>query len=357
MVTSGGGLAAQNILDSAESHRSELVIIGLDASGEHPRITQYDNAYIVPLTSEKRAFEKRLKDLIELEKPDIVLPAADHDVQFLSFFKEQHPKYAHLIPCGTQEMAVIIYDKWLSYQFATENKLPFVRTYLPENNYLKEFNNHFPVIIKPRQGYGSHGVRFVFNFEQLQNSIGEQGVVIQDYIGDATPLYEATRSLNKGLPIFFSVPEKQQYAIQTIIRPDGTWVPPFCSINTMVMGKCEESSKIDNNELTKIANAFSNAFSIHGWRGSLNIQLKPNNQFQYLAFEFNGRVTGSTSARYLMGFDEIGLLVSSFCNKSFRKGGTRNQKTVNKVWRTLTDAPNTQEKHACLLKDGFFKTV
>lgn len=169
----------------------------------------------------------------------------------------------------------------------------------------------------------------------MLNSTQEPGQIIQDYIGNPSILHKKVNQLQNGIPMFFSIPENQQYAIQTIIKPDGSWLNPFCSVNKMIMGKCEESEIVIDENLEFIGNAFSKAFSNRGWRGSLNVQLKPDDQSKFHAFEFNGRVSGSTSARYLMGFDEVGILISAFCNQQIKKGRMENQKPVNKVWLYL----------------------
>lgn len=124
MILSAGGLAAQNILDSLESRRSEVITIGLDASGTHSRISLYDNAHLVSQATNKEDLEKQLLKLIDSENPDMILPGADHDVLFLSSFKEKYSEYQNLIPCGSNDMAKVISDKWLSYQFCIQENLP-----------------------------------------------------------------------------------------------------------------------------------------------------------------------------------------------------------------------------------------
>jgi carbamoyl-phosphate synthase large subunit len=58
-------------------------------------------------------------------------------------------------------------------------------------------------------------------------------------------------------------------------------------------------------------------FSAAGWRGPLNIQCQRDADGVLLIHEFNGRFTGATVDRWLLGFDEVGAAIETFTGVRF----------------------------------------
>ena len=56
-------------------------------------------------------------------------------------------------------------------------------------------------------------------------------------------------------------------------------------------------------------------FARLGWRGPLNVQCQRPPGGPLTIYEFNGRFTGATAARTLMGFDEVGLALQAFAHR------------------------------------------
>jgi carbamoyl-phosphate synthase large subunit len=60
-------------------------------------------------------------------------------------------------------------------------------------------------------------------------------------------------------------------------------------------------------DLLALALAYGQAFAAAGWRGPCNIQGKRDPELGLQVIETNGRFSGGTSARRLLGFDEVAL--------------------------------------------------
>lgn len=74
----------------------------------------------------------------------------------------------------------------------------------------------------------------------------------------------------------------------------------------MVSGRSLQVEKIKNDALENIGFRYAKAMASEGWFGPLNIQCQLLQSGEYIAYELNGRFTGATSARYYLGFDEVG---------------------------------------------------
>ena len=61
------------------------------------------------------------------------------------------------------------------------------------------------------------------------------------------------------------------------------------------------------------------AFAAEGWRGPLNIQCQRAGDGRLLVHEFNGRFTGATSDRWMLGFDEVGETIELYTGFRFAR--------------------------------------
>lgn len=315
LVTSIGSLLGQNILDAMESRKDTIWLIGADNSCMNPRVFRSDILYRIPPTDDENVFFNRIIEIIDLEKPDIILAGRDHDAVLLSRLKEKYPEYSRIIPGGCSQAAALMQDKCKSHEFCVQNGIPYANT-LSKKNSEKEivsFCEHhgFPLVAKQATGFGSIGVCFIESVDQCMKMI-DAGYIVQEYLDPLDDIQEYFKVYRNAMPLFFHVPESRQYAVQVIIGPDGSFSPVFTSVNRMVMGRCEYSKRIDNGELEQLGLQCAEKFADSGWYGPLNIQCKPDRHKIWKVNEFNPRMSGSTSARLRMGFDEIGLIVNTF---------------------------------------------
>jgi len=343
LITSVGSLLGQNILDSIESRRNLITVIGMNSVIENPRNFRCDTIYHVSKTDSSN-FEKDFTTIVEKENPDFILPGRDEDCVFLSDIKSKYPDiFVNKIPFGSSFMQRIMLDKYKSFLFCKKHKLPFADTFLYKNkNNIEELNDFiekhgYPLVVKPREGFGSQGVYFVLNKEQVKEVTKDDEVLFQEYLGDPKDIFKYKNTFKKGIPLFFQVPEKKQYPAQTIIHPDGTCLEVFFTINTMVFGRNEYIEQLINKDIEKITHKFAKVFYKNGWYGPLNIQMKPDQKGNWKCFELSPRHTGSTSARALLGYDEIGILMDIFVPEFKIPNLTRAKKVKGQVFKYLQD--------------------
>ncbi len=343
LITSVGSLLGQNILDSIESRRDLIHVVGLDANADNPRIYRCDTTYLVNYTEDNHFFND-FNAIVEKEKPDFILPGRDGDSIFLSEIKSKNPdRFKKRIPFGSSAIPRIMLDKYQSYLFCLKNKLPFADSfyYRNENDKIKleEFKNKhdFPYVIKPKEGFGSNNVYYVLDNENLNELVNNGEFLIQEYLGDPSTILKYKNHFKIGIPLFFQVPENEQYAAQTIISQDGTVGEVFITINTMVHGRAEYTKQIMNYDIVKLVQKYSEVFYKNGWYGPTNFQLKPDRDGKWKVFELNSRLTGTSSARVLLGYDEFGILADLFVPELLIPNLTKKEKVKGQVMKFLHD--------------------
>jgi carbamoyl-phosphate synthase large subunit len=343
LILSAGSLLGQNILDAVESRRRWVHVVGANSLAMNPRIFRCDTVYLTPPNDPAKEFNRRLLEIIQLEDPYMILAGRDHDVLSMAALRETHPELSSRLTCGSLTCARIMHDKFASWQFAREHDLPFAETVLLDasqseldlRNFLKRHS--FPALAKPRFGHGSLGVFVVHDLDQVLRLAARGDYVLQPHLSPPVDLDARRESLAFGTPLFFSLPENCLYACQTLIAPDGSMSETFCSVNQMVIGRCERSQHVRDESLALVGSRFARAMAEMGWMGPLNLQCKRLSDGRYVAFEINGRMSGSTSARLLMGFDEVGRLTHDLTGQDLLPTILPEPKGDRIVFRSLSD--------------------
>jgi len=319
LITSVGSLVGQNILDALEFRRNNIKVIGMNSVAENQRNFRCDSVYLAPPTDQAVPFEKAFEKIFQDEQPDMVFAGRDSDVVFLSRYKEAHPEIGNRIPCGHAWIAQAAFDKYESYRFAIKHNLPFADTFLFKNGSdeaaLKKFieKHGFPLIIKPRHGFGSLNVFFLTDLEQLQALIEkDEELLVQEYLCPDKNFEKYLADYKKGMPLFFQVPENNIYISQCIISPDQKVLGIFTARYILVGGKVESTVIYQDDAVDSLMSQYVGALTSAGWKGFINIQYKPDRNGRWKVFEINLRMGGATSSRLLMGFDELGLLINAF---------------------------------------------
>ena len=345
MILSVGSLVGQNILDSLEGRRHRLRVIGLNSLPDNPRVFRCDRAYLVP-SADSPEFESRLTDIIGKEDPDLILPGRDDDILTLIRLRQCRPEWKKKIPMGSLEAAEIMDDKSRSAEFAKKHGLPFAPTVALRQGeraigeFVKE--QGFPLIAKPAAGFGSQGIRILTKESHVRELTlhGDEATVLQPVLGMSKSNREAIERFDRqaamGIPFFFHLPDEMQYASQTLIGPGGEAEPPFCSLSTMVLGRCEKSAPLEDPDFVEVSRRYARAIALEGWVGMFNLQCRKT-EGGYVGIEMNGRMSGSTSARSLMGYDEIRMFINRFFGLDIGQD-SRARGVDGMVMRSLTDA-------------------
>jgi carbamoyl-phosphate synthase large subunit len=319
LLVSGTSVVGQNVLAALEGRRAGITVAATGSVAFDLAAFDFDSVYLLPETaSDPDGFEDRLAAVIEHERADLVVPCRDDDVVAIARLGARRPHLAPVLLCGTPETALTIHDKWLSAMFAAQHGLPFVPS-APTGAAvdLSEFAraHGFPLVVKPRLGFGSRGVRIIADVGQLERAALCPGLVVQPFLGDTRVVSEWAAQLDDlGIPLFHSF-EGVKRAGQILIGPDGTASGLQCTRNTMRDGFSVRVALDEDETMRDITVGCARAFAAEGWRGPFNVQCLSAYDGQLLIHEFNGRLTGATAAQLLMGQDDVRLAIERFTGR------------------------------------------
>ncbi|MBK9245382.1 MAG: ATP-grasp domain-containing protein [Burkholderiales bacterium] len=314
VISSVGSLVGQNILDSLHGRRDGIEVVGINSTADAASNFRCDRAYLAPPAASGDAYLARLSSVLGDERPDLVLPGRDDDVLALAQFKEARPQLAPAIPVGPSRLARILGDKWASREFAGAHALPYADSAPADDaaaiGHLLA-RHGYPLVAKPRRGNGSRGVRIVYDERQLAAFAALPDYLLQPYLEPEAGLTSWRELARDGTPLFHA-PALQQIACQAVIGPDRRIRGLLCTVVELVMGRLERTWRLDERGVDDVARRYAEAFAAAGWVGALNLQGRRDGSGVFNVYELNGRLTGGTTARLHLGFDELGMLIEAF---------------------------------------------
>ncbi|MDO9315975.1 MAG: hypothetical protein Q7T97_15680 [Burkholderiaceae bacterium] len=315
----------ENVIDALGDRRSALRLVATNTQPWAPSLARVDRVCLAPPTAgDPQSFKTLLMQLVEEERPALVIPCRDDDVQCLAHWAgDLHDLGAQSL-VGNPAAAAHLVDKWRSAQFSVARGLPFARSApaadpLAVEALLGEVG--WPLLVKPRAGFASLGVRILRQRSQLEAVLGDPAMLVQEYLGSREALVSYLDELERlGVPLFNSF-EESKYSLQIFIGPAGDIVDHLVTRHSMKQGKSAQVEVWADAELDALALHAGRTFSEAGWRGPLNVQCQRCPDGRVAIYEYNGRFTGATSARALLGYDEVGWALERFAGLPLHRHG------------------------------------
>ena len=330
LVTSVGSLVATNLLEGLASlGRERFFLIGTNSEAEAANNFACDVVYRVPPTASADDYRAALADIAEREQPDLWVPTRDDDVLELARLAATRPLAGQTL-VGSVAAAEVICDKWLSFRFARERGLKVAPTADSVEAGLRLADAHgFPLIGKPRRGYGSRGARFLLDASHLRAALALGDYVVQVPISPAPDWRDHLPNLDAGWPLWYTYVDPGQYASQWLVDPDGSAIEIGATLNVMRSGRNERSMRADDPALAEKAGAYARALAQIGWRGPLNVQCRRSGEGEFFMFELAGRVAGGLGGRERLGIAETQtVLATLFPERFVRPGRSHGNGTV-----------------------------
>lgn len=356
LLLSGTSHVGQGVLAAVADRRADVEVIATGSVAGDLAQVDFDGAYLVPETAtDPRGFAQRLLDIVARERPALIIPCRDDDVLALAELRVAHSELPAL--CGDPEPARTMGDKWLSAKFAAAQGLPFAPTFVRESGashaaFVSAIG--YPLIAKPRHGASSGGVRLVTNATQLEAALASDDCLLQQYLGDPA---DVSRFLDDvaatGLPLFFSF-ERRMRSLQALIAPDGRVAQVVCTSTIMRHGRSERLQLDPDPRASALGLRCARAFAAAGWRGPLNVQCQVTPDGGLAIHEFNGRFTGATAARRLLGRDEVGPAIEAFTGRRWSTGPAATAFPAEVVRVPFALGPDP-ERLRCIERDGCWR--
>ncbi len=146
-----------------------------------------DKSYIVPSIKNEQAYIDKLLDICKQEKIDMLLSFYDYDTYILSQYLDKFKKMGVKPVISTREVNTIAFDKIKTFNFLTKEGFYTPWTMSSEEINKKEIPS-YPVIVKPRFGFGSNAISIAHNKEEVDFFLkyyDNEEMLVQEFIDGA----------------------------------------------------------------------------------------------------------------------------------------------------------------------------
>ncbi|CAN5637434.1 ATP-grasp domain-containing protein [soil metagenome] len=175
VVTSAGGIVAQGIIKSLKFHNKyskvrsyEYKILATDISYEAAGLYRAHKFSLIPKPTSKE-YLKSVVDLCNRNKIKVLFIGSDVELPILCNNKEYiENKTGTVIITSQPNIVEMCRDKYKTYEFLKENNSNSIPTCLSNeiDDFLKD--HKFPLVVKPREGFGSKLFQIVNSIEELE---------------------------------------------------------------------------------------------------------------------------------------------------------------------------------------------
>ena len=293
LVTGVGGIVGQGIIKclnmANDDERSSLWygIIGANASPFAAGLFMVKKGVIIPKANDDK-YIASLIDIIKGNKVTAVYVGTDPELVIISknkkFIEEETSAKVLVNPLNVIDIAR---DKWKTFRFLKENSFPCAESSIPE--YLTSFldRHKFPLVVKPREAFGSlqfHVVNDRLELDYAISNIVKCGwrPIIQEYLAG----------------------EDNEYTTGVLIDSEHSRVISSVSIQKYLkFGQTYKALIDDFIEIRKLSEKISLTL---GARGAVNIQSKFSDGINKV-FEINPRFSATCPMRAVAGINEPDL--------------------------------------------------
>lgn len=283
LVTGAGEIFGQAAIKSIKAANLDAEIIALNADLAGAGLYWANQYYIVPRAKDT-AYLDRIREILEIERPDIILIGTAHEYSVFSDAKEElEMEYKTKVLVSSRKVIDTAEDKWLTHKFLKNNELYHPDSCLPGDEKALINRVGFPLIVKPRVGSGSVGVTKVSTVEELNEAIKQvDNPIIQEYVGTEDEEYTA------GI-LVFDGKAKSSIVMKRELRHGNTSI-----------ARAEPYSEV-NRYLERIAEKL-------GVHGPVNLQFRLG-EGKVKLFEINARFSGTTYFRTLSNVNEVQMCI------------------------------------------------
>jgi carbamoyl-phosphate synthase large subunit len=298
LVTAVGGIIAQGIIKSLKlANLSDIglvkyKIIAADMSPQAPGLYRCHDGFLLPPAKSPRYIENIVK-IARDEDIDAIYVGSDEELLVIGKSKKRIERESRAkVLSSPVEVLTIGRDKWKTYLFLKQNDLPVPRSALPidAEKFTKEFD--FPIVVKPREGYGS----LFFYLVQCKSEMKEAISNIQK--AGWHPLLQE-----------FLDGDNMEYTSGVTVDRFGKYIMSSVSIQKTVKNGQTYKAFID--DYREVRRSSEEAAIKLGGIGSVNIQAKLVENKPKI-FEINPRFSATCPMRSAAGINEPDIVFRNF---------------------------------------------
>ncbi|HXG08081.1 MAG TPA: ATP-grasp domain-containing protein [Nitrososphaera sp.] len=173
LVTSGGSIVAQGIIKSLKiAGKGKYTMIAADTSPLAAGLYRCEKGVLVPPASSVVDYVESIIRVCNDNDVSAIFCGSDDELLVLANARDEiERRTGAKLLTGSTAALTIARDKWYTYKFCKEKGLACAPSSLPEGReeFVKEFG--FPLVVKPREGYGSIHFYVANNREEMDAAI------------------------------------------------------------------------------------------------------------------------------------------------------------------------------------------
>ncbi len=160
LIVSGGGFQGLGLIKALRAVTGTRVLI-TDCHAENVSRYFADAFFLAPLLRDEQTFLDFVLDLCERENVNAVFASTDYELELLARHRDAFYALGATVYVSDVPLLELARDKLLFYRWLLREGLPSLPCYTaPQNS-----NTRFPLIGKPRRGWGGRGVRILHDLE------------------------------------------------------------------------------------------------------------------------------------------------------------------------------------------------
>lgn len=330
LVTAAGGIVAQGIIKSlkmANVHGSSPAsyrIFATDTSAQAAGLYRADVGILISDPTSPDYVDQMIRICNE-NKIDAVFAGSDEELIPLVVSREQiEQKTGSVIIANPEGVIRTASDKWSTYSYLSERKIPCAESALPEDQdaFIRKFG--FPLVVKPREGHGSLHVYVVNDGDEARYAISRiqkagWRPMLQEYLGG----------------------EDAEFTSGVTVDKAGKSVMSSISMRKIVKGGQTYKAFIDD---YGAVNRYAEDVALKiGARGSVNVQSKMVGGTPK-AFEINPRFSATCPLRAAAGINEPDIIFRNVALDEKIKITDHKKLVCMRYWNEVYVPMSTYEK-------------
>lgn len=234
-----------------------------------------------------------------------LVPLFDVDLPVIAANRERFLEIGCTPVVSSYETTQICNDKWHTYQFLREHGIDTPRTFLLEHEALEAIEAgelSYPLVIKPRWGMGSIGVRTAIDAEELEVACEETRIEI----GHTYLRYESAATADQTIVIQETLTGRE-YGLDVICDLEGTYLHTVAKLKrAMRSGETDCAVTVDRPELRELGRSLAEAL---GHCGNLDVDVFVSPE-RTCVLEMNARFGGGYPFSHMAGVDLPAAIVA-----------------------------------------------
>ncbi len=307
LVTSVGSGVGHAILAALRRSEAPWFVVGVNSVALSSGVFDCESTWLVPPVADRTSFEARLIEVVEAERPALILPSRDDDLSILAAMRERLAELGAFALVGSAEAVDICNDKYRTAEVFRAAGLPFTETAASREEVEALLAAcGFPLFAKPRRGYGSRGVRVLFDRNDIEAVLASGAkMVVQEYLVPRSwnkTHAEVTRA-DTERDVMLHL--EDDFDAQVLLGRDGQVLGVIMTRFSRADGVSMNVEVLDEPSLEAAARECAELLSRHGLIGPCEITGRLLADGDWRIFEVNARFSGVTGMYAAFGFNEV----------------------------------------------------